>query len=307
MSLHNASQPGLISPGFPVRQAADAASCQHVPAIDKVGGEIRMRCALCNTLLPRPHEATEPPPNMLKRNGAVAELPNGSTAHLIERRFTPFEDVKVDTSKRTFEGYGCVFDVRDSYRTRFRAGCFSRSLGEWRSAGRLPSFYWAHDWKALIGRYDDMWEDSKGLVVKGRFTASPMGDHYLQLVHDRTASGLSVGFVPIDYEVMEDDDWQKREIVFTDVDLYECSMVENPAVPGSGISAIRASMTTREIERVLIGMGAPREAAKAMASKWKSKGEEEREAPKPKDAETRDASDQALIAGIGQLIATMKS
>lgn len=192
----------------------------------------------------------------------------------IEQRFVGLEDFESTTNEgRNIVGYGCRFGVVDAYRTVFERGCFAESLSEWRTEQKWPSFYLQHDWDLIIGGWNDIYEDNKGLVVKGDFLQSAWGDHGLALVREKRASGLSIGFIPIDWRIENEDDWEKRVRYITKAQLWEISLVERPAVPGSGITAIRQDMSTRDIERVLSTVpGVTRDAAKVMAGALKAKG-----------------------------------
>lgn len=192
----------------------------------------------------------------------------------IEQRFIGLEDLTItDADARTFEGYGCRFGVVDAYRTVFERGCFAESLSEWRSEKAWPSFYLQHDWDLIVGGWNDMYEDNNGLFVKGDFLNSAWGEHARALVKEKRARGLSIGFVPIASRVENEDDWEKRIRYITKAQLWEVSLVERAAVPGSGVTAIRSDMSTRDVERVLSTVpGVTRDAAKVMAGALKAKG-----------------------------------
>lgn len=202
-----------------------------------------------------------------------ADDPRAARPH-IEHRFVGLGELVInDAEARTFEGYGCRFGVIDSYRTVFERGCFAESLAEWRSEKAWPSFYLQHDWDLIIGGWNDIYEDNTGLVVKGDFLNSAWGEHARALVKEKRARGLSIGFVPQAVRIENDDDWEKRVRYVTKAQLWEISLVERPAVPGSGVTAIRSDMSTREIERVLADLpGVSRDAAKVMAGALKDKG-----------------------------------
>ncbi|MDX2277725.1 MAG: HK97 family phage prohead protease [Hyphomonadaceae bacterium] len=199
----------------------------------------------------------------------LAEVETREARGKIEHRFQAgLSDLTVDVEARTFEGYGCVFGQIDTYRTTFEPGCFAKSLADWRSKGQWPSFYLQHDWDQLIGAYTEMFEDSKGLFVKGRFIESVFGDHARALVKEKIASGLSIGFVTIAERVEEADDWSKRRRFITEAELWEVSLVERPSVPGSGVTGLRQDMSVTEVGELLVRHGFPPEIATRMARQW---------------------------------------
>lgn len=232
----------------------------------------------------------------------------------IEHRYSTLTDVALNPDTRTFEGYAVVWGVQNSHREIFERGAFQRTLGEWKAAGDLPSFYLSHDWDLLIGEWTEMYEDAKGLFVRGRFIASPWGDHGLALVREKIATALSVGFIHNDYEVENAEDWANRIIRVKEVTLFEVSLVERGSDPEAGVTAIRSirpDMTVRDIEQILGAIpGMPKSIAKAMATRWKpsvdGRDVHDSETISASEAEARDASDKELAALILKTAETFK-
>jgi len=215
-------------------------------------------------------------------------------APAIERRYSTLGEVSVDETVRTFEGYAVRFGQMNDHREFFQPGAFRATLAK-PPTGRKASFYLQHDWNQVIGEWVELREDDIGLFVKGRFVKSVIGEHAMALVREKLVTGLSIGFVPDDYEVENADDWQKRITHHKSVDLYEVSLVERPSDKTAGVTAvrtIRADMTRREIEDLLRSQGATRAAARDMASKWRPK-DDARDAPDQVEAELRDAAADA--------------
>jgi hypothetical protein len=75
-------------------------------------------------------------------------------------------DLKAVGDDGTFEGYGSVFGVVDSYREVVEPGAFMASLAKRKAKG--IKLLWQHDASQPIGVWDDLAEDSKGLWGKGR-------------------------------------------------------------------------------------------------------------------------------------------
>ena len=66
-----------------------------------------------------------------------------------------------------FEGYASIFDDVDSVQDRVMKGAFRKTLDACRRKGRMPALLWQHDAREPIGVWREMFEDDKGLYVKG--------------------------------------------------------------------------------------------------------------------------------------------
>jgi uncharacterized protein len=178
----------------------------------------------------------------------------------------------------TFEGYGSVFNVLDSYGTKFAPGAFSASLAAHKRAGTMPKLLWQHDPSQPIGVYSSMSEDSRGLVVKGKFVRSVrQGQEAYDLLQAGALDGLSVGFMTQTY----DTDPQTGVRTITGADLWEVSIVTFAANPAAKVDNVRAAdriRTERDLERFLRDEGGFSNArAKAIASRGFKAGPDPRE------------------------------
>lgn len=206
----------------------------------------------------------------------------------LEHRFMLSDLVVTSEDGRQLEGYGCRYGVRDSYDTIFEPGCFAESLSEWRSKGMWPSFYLQHDWDLIVGGWNDMYEDRSGLFVKGDFLQSAWGEHARALVKEKRARGLSIGFIAIEWEIREADDGVFVRHVKKAL-LFEVSLVEREAVPGSKVTAVRGWQAEAEQAK------AERQAAQAA------------EAAEAQAAETRAAVNRDLISMFENAASQLKS
>jgi len=171
-----------------------------------------------------------------------------------ERMVVPFDMKAIgDGETRTFEGYGSVFGVLDSYADIVAPGAFKRSLKEAKSAGRMPALLWQHDPSSPIGVYESMGEDATGLYVKGRLSDTQLGREAYTLLKDGALSGLSIGFnvYPNGYAV--DDATGVRTLKA--IRLWETSLVTFPANDAARVTGVKAAdgalPTEREFERWL--------------------------------------------------------
>lgn len=141
----------------------------------------------------------------------------------------------------SFEGYGSVFGVKDSYDEIVSKGAFLSSLEAHRKAGTLPALLWQHDPSTPIGVYTEMYEDEKGLYVKGQLELETQkGREAFALLKSGALNGLSIGFVPV--TSIRDEKTGIKTV--SEIDLWECSLVTFPANRSARVSG------TRAIERI---------------------------------------------------------
>jgi len=169
-----------------------------------------------------------------------------------ERLIVPFDMKAIgDGETRTFEGYGSVFGVLDSYADIVAPGAFKRSLKEATAVGRMPALLWQHDSSSPIGVYEAMHEDATGLYVKGRLSDTQLGREAYTLLKDGALSGLSIGFTTRKSKV----DNESGVRTLTDVQLWETSLVTFPANDAARVTGVKAAdgalPTEREFERWL--------------------------------------------------------
>lgn len=135
----------------------------------------------------------------------------------------------------TFEGYACLWDVTDTYGTRFRPGAWT--------AGGLDSdpypLLFMHDPLHVLGQFTAK-EDERGLFIAGRYDATPEGQAARARAQSRSAPELSVGFADVPGGVQADD-----PTAFIAVRLVECSQVtaRMASQPGAGLSQVRIGAT----------------------------------------------------------------
>lgn len=133
-------------------------------------------------------------------------------------------EVKFVGEKGKFTGYASVFGGVDSYGDTIVAGAYQNVI----KYGRLPKMFENHkSWELPIGKWTNVSEDSKGLLVEGEFTPnhSRADDVRSAMLHG-TIDGLSIG-----YRLKEGDysvDGANRTIKNI-TDLVEISVVTFPA------------------------------------------------------------------------------
>ena len=179
-------------------------------------------------------------------------------------------DVKAISDDGTFEGYGSVFGVVDSYREVVRPGAFMASLTKRKAKG--IKLLWQHDSEQPIGVYEDLAEDSKGLWCKGRLLkdVSPKAAEAYGLLREGALDGLSIGY----REIRTEKDTERPGVVnLLELDLREISIVTFAANEKARVETVKSILaggvlpTVREFEEHLRDAGFPRSLAQAIASK----------------------------------------
>jgi len=177
----------------------------------------------------------------------------------------------------TFEGYGSVFGVRDSYNESVEPGAFATSLAKHRREGTKPLMLWQHDPWTPIGVWEDMAEDGKGLWGKGRLlTGVQKADEAKILLKAGAIRGLSIGYHEVDTQPAENGGPRK----LLEVSLMEVSIVSFPANRRAGVENVKSErmeefarrlrdgdpMPIKEFEDLLREAGVPKAMAVQIAS-----------------------------------------
>lgn len=193
------------------------------------------------------------------------------SVNLLQVRFDSLDD-----SARTFSGYANVFNVVDDYGTAFAPGAFAASLADWKAQGRMPKMFFNHDHYSIPpGVWTDAEEDDYGLRVTGTLFDTADGNALYLALKAGAVDGLSVGFNPREYRIVENT--PGHFATFTQADLVEVSIVNWPSNDPSRIDEVRTmiedGMSVRELEAYLKKLGVSRSAATAIASQFESKTE----------------------------------
>lgn len=165
---------------------------------------------------------------------------------------------------RTFEGYGSVFGVIDSYGDVVLPGAFADTIRKAEQQGRMPAMLWQHDPSQVIGVWRSMREDAHGLHVVGELADTQLGREAYALLKMGALSGLSIG-----YSVSGEHYDRERDVrELTGIDLWETSLVTFPANTDARIAAVKdaKSGSYRGLERILREAGFSRSEAKAIAT-----------------------------------------
>ena len=214
-------------------------------------------------------------------------------------------------SDREFEGHGSVFKNIDLGGDIVLPGAFKRSLKQHKDSGQLPQMFWMHDPSRVPGKWLDMSEDKKGLVVRGVLADTDLGNEIHTLLKMDAVRGLSIGYVTRDQDFDKDGNRLIKE-----ADLWEVSVVSMPMNPLAQVAHVKSRLsaageyvpTVREFERVLRDVGCSQKVAKILISKMFDEDDSSGMLDeKPRDAEVDAEAVKAAETLLAQIqLATLK-
>jgi HK97 family phage prohead protease len=165
----------------------------------------------------------------------------------IQHKAAAFELKKEPDDDGRFEGYASVFGVVDRGMDIVERGAFAKSL-----AMRKPKMLWQHDTEKVIGVWDEVAEDERGLFVKGRLLKDvSLGREAMALLRAGAIDSMSIGYMT--KEAVAEANGRVRRLM--DVELYEISLVTFPMNEAAQVTALKADATIRDWEGFLRDVG----------------------------------------------------
>lgn len=157
-------------------------------------------------------------------------------------------DLKAVEDNGVIEGYASLFGVVDEGGDMVAPGAYASSLTKLASDDRKVKMLWQHDPSQPIGVWDDVQEDQRGLVVKGRILPDvAKGREAIALIKAGSIDGLSIGYRTVS---AHKDDAQNR--ILTEVELWEVSLVTFPMLPSARVTA-KSDVPAEIIEKLKAG------------------------------------------------------
>ena len=156
----------------------------------------------------------------------------------IENREVVIRAINEET--RTVEGiavpYGQEANIGGKYRERFERDSI---LAE----GDIH-LYWQHDYALPIGKVIEGRSEEEGFIVKAYISETSLGNDVYALVKDGTVRNFSIGFVPVESSV-EEDNLVVRKIA----KLSEVSLVPQPAYEGAEVTLVRNEQDSEMVQQ----------------------------------------------------------
>lgn len=178
-------------------------------------------------------------------------------------------EIKALGEDGTFEGYASTFGGIDAYDDTIEPGAFTETIAQ-----KTPVLLWQHDSGDVVGVIDILREDDYGLYMKAHLLIEDISKakeaHIL--LKAKALSGLSIGYVPVEYWYEKNDKARWGEVRhLKKIDLWEISIVTFPADSGAGVTGVKSfsDMGIREIEDTLRDAGLSRREAKSLISRCK--------------------------------------
>lgn len=189
--------------------------------------------------------------------------------HALMKGELPFIDVQMEvkevTADGTFQGYGAVFGNVDLGRDVIAAGAFADTLAKSTKIKML----WQHDPTQPIGVWEHIFEDKRGLFVKGRLLINqgvPKADEAYALLKAGALDGMSIGYEIPDGGATFDD--KKRVRTISKASLWEVSLVTFPMNPKANVTRVKAAVPFQDLPLADRGRAWDSTAAEARVRQW---------------------------------------
>ncbi|MFD2175174.1 HK97 family phage prohead protease [Rhodobacter lacus] len=131
------------------------------------------------------------------------------------------------------EGYASLFGAPDQGGDCVQPGAYARALERLKACGGSVKMLWQHDPAEPIGVWEEIFEDARGLYVKGRLLAEvARAREAAALIAAGAIDGLSIGYRTI---AAERDSKGRRQLL--ELELWEVSLVTFPMLREARVAA----------------------------------------------------------------------
>ncbi|MEM9795791.1 MAG: HK97 family phage prohead protease [Pseudomonadota bacterium] len=163
----------------------------------------------------------------------------------LERKFAQAETAVQLKDGAVLEGYASWFGVEDTGHDVVERGAYCDSLARAAAEGRRIKMLWQHDPTEVIGLWDEVREDARGLYVRGRLLPDVAKAREAQaLVEAGAMDGLSIG-----YSVRKAVKDEKGRRLLKELELWEVSLVTFPMLPSARVGA--KAVAWRDVARAI--------------------------------------------------------
>jgi len=188
--------------------------------------------------------------------------------------FTADLEVRAENAEKgIFEGHASIFNVPFEHFFGSEVvlpGAFANTLQS--KHPKKIKMLAQHDQSKMIGVWEELREDSKGLFVRGRLlTEIQSAKEALLLLKEGVLDSMSIGFRAVKENLRIEEDEEIRELV--EVNLLEISLVAIPAQPDALVTSVRSASpeeitSKRDLERALRDAGFPVSTSKYITAGW---------------------------------------
>lgn len=134
-----------------------------------------------------------------------------------------------------FTGYASLFNKRDGAGDIVMPGAFTESLKK-RGSENIRMLF-QHDPSEPVGTWVDVFENERGLFVRGRLDRNVQrGRELFSLLESGGLDGLSIGFKTV---AARPDRTTKTRRIYA-IDLWEISLVTFPMLEGARVSTVKS-------------------------------------------------------------------
>ena len=161
-----------------------------------------------------------------------------------------FESEVKSDAKGVFTGYGSIFGNEDQGNDIVQKGAFTKSLNE-RPASKVKMLF-QHKTDEPIGVFTDIYEDQKGLFVKGQLAmGTQKGRETYELLKMGALDGMSIGF-KADPQKQGYNENKRGVRTLKEVDLMEISLVTFPMNEEAMVQSVKGNLKSiRDWEKIL--------------------------------------------------------
>lgn len=153
-------------------------------------------------------------------------------------------------------------------------GAYLNSIKRHKTNGTMPKMLWGHaSWEMPLGVWEDMEEDSKGLLMQGALPDDADGRKIYNLLKIGAIDSFSIGYSVIDERWNHEKGYNELH----EIDIKEVSMVNFACNEESRLVGVKAKMddgelpTKRELEKLLREVGLSRKQSELIASRYDDK------------------------------------
>lgn len=172
--------------------------------------------------------------------------------HNLERKLCQIGQQVELGADATIAGYASLFGQADQSGDVVRKGAYTASLERLMACQTKVKLLWQHDPAIPIGVWDEVYEDDRGLYVKGRLlTETRQGFEAAALIKAGALDGLSIGYRTVKAERDAKGHRHLAELELWEVSLVTFPMLQQARVGGKSRDPLAIDTTAQELAGVL--------------------------------------------------------